>query len=919
MKTKFNSLIFLMICLLSLAACQPDKTEQEYIDSALQLIDEQNYQAASIELKNAVKVAPTSGRARLLLGKTYLLNGSLQGAQKELQRALDLNYDADEILPLLARTNIFLLDYDAVKESVDTAIQLSPAVQQEIQTLAGISMSMAGDMQSGLEILSKVITNETNKDFYYKLSQAWFAAHNDQLPQAIEMVAELRSEQSEFKDATLILANLYRMDQQLQKSADTYKDYVETYPFNYLAQLSYIHVLIRNQNLDVAETQVDNLLATYQNSPIANEYKAELLTLKGEYKPAIEHATVALTSQPGLVKSNLIAGVANYRLNNYESSYRHLSIIENDIPDNHIGNRILSSVKLKLGYIDEAVASIEQLDEITAQDFALVANTSQALIRKGDTSQASKYIEKLDEMDVNDSQTLGQRGALKLSVQDDTGIDDLKRALELDPEFDQARLTLLLNYVKSKNYREAMDIAEDWVKQKPESDQGYLARGVVYRAQAQNDKANQEFNIALEKVENSPGALFNLALNDIQNDKAELAHERLETLLVNQPDHRGGLDLIISNANNLDDKTVVIEFLEDLAKENPEQVNLKIAQAKALENVGRRGDGLALLASMANKENNPDVYFRVYAKMALADKQYQRAENLYLAQIENNADNFDAYQGYLYTLEMQKKYQQAYTQVKKAQERFPQQENLKLVEANYLLLSNSYERARGVIEEIDPSEVNEVGYLKLRAKFHYQMNENDTAKEYAQPLHQRQPSATNSFLYAQILQRLGEYDTAVNVVNGALQKDDTNLALKNLKAELTSESNPKQAVTLYQEIADRYPDSFVVMNNLAWSAIQAGQYELGLDSAKKAAQLAPQQPQVMDTLAVAHMKMGQYDTAESLLIEAKEALPDNEEILLHYAEVLIYLNKLSESEQILATLATSEKKDRVLKLLDNKS
>ncbi|WP_185968020.1 XrtA/PEP-CTERM system TPR-repeat protein PrsT [Thalassotalea sp. PS06] len=919
MKTKLNSLLFLLICLIPLAACQPDKSEQEYIDSALQLMADNDYQAASIELKNAVRVAPASGKARLLLGKSYLLEGSLQGAQKELQRALDLNYDADQVMPLLVRANVFLLDFDEIKENVDTAIQLSPVTQQEIQALAGISMSMAGDVEPGMELLSKVITNEQNKDLYYKLSQAWFAAYNEQLPQAVDIVSELRSQDSEFLDATLVLANLQRMNRQLEQSAETYKTYVDKYPFNYLAQLSYINVLIRDGQMDVAESQVDGLLGIYPNSPIANEYKAELLTLRGEYKSAVEYATVALTGQPNLVKSNLVAGVANYHLQNYESAYRHLSIIENDIPNDHIGNKIFSMVKLKLGYVDEAVASIEQLDEITAQDFTLVANTSQALIRKGDKSQASKYIEKLDEMDVNDSQTLGQRGALKLSVQDDTGIDDLKRALEIDPDFDRARLTLLLNYVKSKNYREAMDIAEDWVKQKPEDDQGYLARGVVYRAQGENDKATAEFKTALTKVENSPGALFNLALFDIQNRRPQEANERLEQLLTHQPDHRGGLDLIITNASNLDNKNEVIDFLQDLSKQHPDQVNLKIAQAKALDNVGRRSEGLELLASMANNESNPDVYYRVFAKMAIAEKQYQRAENLYLAQIENNADNFEAYQGYLYTLEMQKKYQQAYTQVKKAQERFPQQENLKLVEANYLLLSNSMDRARDVIEDIDPSAVNEIGYLKLRSKFHFQANENEEAKEYAQPLHQRQPDPTNSFLYAQILQRLDEKDTALDVVNGALEQDASNLALKNLKAELTSESNPAEALAIYKEIAERYPNSFVVLNNLAWSAIQAEQYELGLDSAKKAAQLAPQQPQVMDTLAVAHMKMGQYDTAETLLIEAKEALPGNEEILLHYAEVLIYLNKISESEQVLETVATSEKKERVLKLLANKS
>ncbi|TKB46644.1 XrtA/PEP-CTERM system TPR-repeat protein PrsT [Thalassotalea mangrovi] len=919
MKTTINSLIILFLSFLALTACQPDKSEQEYIDSALLLMADGDYQAASIELKNAVRVAPQSGRSRMLLGKSYLLSGSIQGAKKELQRALDLNFDADIVLPLLVRSNIYMLDFDSVKDNIDTAIQLSPQVQREINSVAGIAMSMAGDVESGFDVLSKVITGKPSDDFYYKLSQAWFAAHNDQITQAIDMVDALQVQDTPYRDATLMLANLYRMNRQFDMAVQAYANYNKAYAYNYLAQLAYINVLIREGQMDVAEEQVDEMLGYYPSSAIVNEYKAELLTLSGKNAEAIEHATLALSGQPNLVKSNLIAGVANYRLGNFESSYRHLSIIEKDLPSKHVGHKILSMVKLKLGYIDEAVASIEKLDEINAEDFALVANTSQALLRKGDTSQASKYIEKLDALDVNDSQTLGQRGALKLSVQDDTGIDDLKRALELDPDFDRARLTLLLNYVKTKNYSDAMGIADEWVKQKPDSDQGYLARGVVYRAQGEMKQAINAFNVALEKVENSSGALFNLALADMQDGQGEQAHQKLTRLLQNEPAHRGGLDLIIANAKNLNDEDEVVDFLEELSEQHPEQVNLTIARAKALENAGRRGQGLELLQSMASNKDNPDVYYRVFAKMAIAAKQYQRAENLYLTQIEKNPDNFDAHQGYLYTLEVQQKYQQAYTQVKKAQQRFPEQENLKLVEANYLMQSKSYGRARAVIESIDPSEVNEIGYLKLAAKFYYQVNENEQAKEFAQPLHQRQPNAANSFLYAQILQRLRDNNTALDVINVGLASDPDNLAMKNLKAELTSETDPQQALALYQEIAEKYPDSFVVLNNLAWSAIMAEQYQLGLDSAKRAAKLAPQQPQVKDTLAVAHMKMGDYDTAESLLIEAKQALPDNEEILLHYAEVLIHLNRLTESEEVLASLQTSDKKEKVLQLLENKS
>ena len=58
---------------------------------------------AVIQLRNALQKNPDLAEARFLLGKSLLETGDLPGAEKELRKAAELKYPADEVVPVLAR------------------------------------------------------------------------------------------------------------------------------------------------------------------------------------------------------------------------------------------------------------------------------------------------------------------------------------------------------------------------------------------------------------------------------------------------------------------------------------------------------------------------------------------------------------------------------------------------------------------------------------------------------------------------------------------------------------------------------------------------------------------------------------------------------------------------------------------------
>ena len=96
----------LVMVAILLSACGNEGPDA-LVASAKQYLAKNDYSAASIQLKNALK-SKDSGEIRYLLGKTSIGLGDYPAAQVQLRQALEAKYSTDAIYPELSKVMLGL-------------------------------------------------------------------------------------------------------------------------------------------------------------------------------------------------------------------------------------------------------------------------------------------------------------------------------------------------------------------------------------------------------------------------------------------------------------------------------------------------------------------------------------------------------------------------------------------------------------------------------------------------------------------------------------------------------------------------------------------------------------------------------------------------------------------------------------------
>ena len=144
----------------SLLACGGNESSEQYLSSAKGYLAESNYQAATIELKNALRLDANSAESRWLLGKIYLETGDVQSAEKELQRARELGWQADDLYPALAQAWLAQGKFEEVLSIDHKSLQADAAAELLSSQAAA---ELAGGVCGGCRVKLPVLEN-TEKD-----------------------------------------------------------------------------------------------------------------------------------------------------------------------------------------------------------------------------------------------------------------------------------------------------------------------------------------------------------------------------------------------------------------------------------------------------------------------------------------------------------------------------------------------------------------------------------------------------------------------------------------------------------------------------------------------------------------------------------------------------------------------------------
>jgi tetratricopeptide (TPR) repeat protein len=152
MKTRRSLFRFATLAAISaslVAGCGP-ATPQALVASAKEYLAKNDRSAAVVQLKTALQKDPDNAEARFLLGKALLETGDVVSAQKELQKAGELKYPADQIAPALARAVFIASGPDKVIADFANAPTASPEARADLQTTLGQAYSNKENVDAAL-------------------------------------------------------------------------------------------------------------------------------------------------------------------------------------------------------------------------------------------------------------------------------------------------------------------------------------------------------------------------------------------------------------------------------------------------------------------------------------------------------------------------------------------------------------------------------------------------------------------------------------------------------------------------------------------------------------------------------------------------------------------------------------------------
>ncbi len=879
--------------LIGLYGCGQASVE-EYVSAARQFQEANDIDAAIIEYKNAVQLDPGAPTPRFELGKLYLEKGNYAGAEKELNRALELGHPPSKVLPHLTVAYQYTGAENALSK-VDHNAQGMTAVDKVKVGFYKIEALVNLDKKEEAKALIDELLELETSSVYQGLVQSMDHILAKDFDTALTNTLSLREQSPTNKDVLLQLARLYLVTGDRDKAAEVYEAYVKSYPKDISTKFSLAVLLIELGRYEEAEPIVADLLKLNREHGVLNQLQGIIEASKGDYELALVHLEKAIQNGRNEPAVRLLAGHSAYKLEDFAAASRHLSMIASDLPDSHPGLRMLADSLLQQGLSGDATSVLNRLEGDTQADAALFSKAGFELLREGNIEDARKMVEKSSELSTS-ANDLARLGMLQLSLNDVDGIVNLEAAAEKSPQSELTQKTLLAAYVSTNQLEKAKALAKEWTQKEDDAVGPWLVLADIALKEENFEEASQALQKATEAAPDDARIHLTKGRMYAQQEQLEQAKDEVQAALAKEPENIAGLSFLYALETEQGNQAQVIERVENALEKNKENLQLRLLLARMYFSVDESDKLLATLEPLEKLEDKPKVYWELKGQTLLKTNQIPAA----LAHFENwqsaSPTNKSAVLGLLLIYDAQSNYEEGLN----ALEAFLKVRNdrqLKVIKAYFHAMLRQISQARKIIDGL-PENMKEVPFVRgIKARIALQEGKGESAVEDALAAYEALPNAKNAVLVLASYETTNQRDEGFAFLKKHLEANPNDLRANMLYAERLIGEDPKAAQKVYENILKATPDNFVVLNNLAYLYFEDGNLKRAEELARRAVELNPGNADSVDTLAQVLIKQGQPEEALTLYEKVVDDKTRNEEVYLNYVELLFKQGRTALAER----------------------
>ncbi|MDO9597790.1 MAG: PEP-CTERM system TPR-repeat protein PrsT [Azoarcus sp.] len=898
---KVRATATVLVTALLLAGCTD--SPEAMVDSAKAYLAKNDINAASIQLKNALQENGNLAEGRFLLGKINLEQGNVPGAVKELQRAAELGYPADQVTPLLASALVRSAEFDRVlKDYGDTTLG-DPVAQGQLLSAIGDARFAKADVAGARSAFEAALAVSPDNGLA-RVGLGRAKLFSGDAPGAQAEAEAAIAGQAELGEAHALLADTMLAQGKPEEAIKALEAAVRARPDSVSYHFALISLQLRQNDFDAAAKQLEAMKKVAPKHPSTRYVQAFLDFRNNRNAEAREGVMEVVKNAPDFLPGQLLAGSVLMRLNEHVVARTHLATVLARAPGQPLARRLMAASHLASGEASRALEMIQPLLAAQNQDAALQGLAGQIYLANGDLEKAEAYFEKSAAAAPDDASARTRLGVARLAGGDAEGaFADLEAASRLDETSGQADLAMILAYMRRSEFDKALEAQKTLEGKQPDNPQTHNLKGGILLAKKDPAGARAAFERAVELKPDFLAAQVNLARLDLADKTPDAAKARFEGIIKQNPKNVDALLAYADLQNSTGSSAAeVLATLERAAEAGPGLLPPRLALIQ--HHLRQRDPAKAMTVAqqaVAAEPNDPRAV-EALARVQLASGQTQQA----IASLNKLAGLLPQSPAPLLALsdaQRQAKDDAAAEQslrkalalkgdLLEAQQRLVGVQVARGNRDNALATAKSIQKQRptaAIGYSLEGDVLGSAGRWPEAATAYRKALDRGKSGELVIKLHSA-------------LMRTERKADADKLMKDWLSAEPKDLAARGYVAERAlAEKRYADALKMFREMNELAPGNALVLNNLAWTAAAAKDGQ-ALTYAEQALALAPDNPVVLDTVGVIQVDGGQSDKGLANLVRAVSLAPDLAPLRLNLAKAYAKLERKADARKELEIL-----------------
>lgn len=902
-------------------------TASYFYEDALKWFHASDYRAAVIQLKNALQQNPRNLPARILLGRTLNKLGNGEEAEHQLKLARGAGANDSQILAPLGEAYLAQGKSETLLRDFPAGRRL-PAIEAEVRVLRGRALLNLNQTQDSEEQFLSALS--IKPDFVKGLiGLASLRMSVGGMEQAEKLLDRAMAQEPDNESAWHMKGKIRLSRNDWRGALDYFDKTLSLSPVNLDARVDRASVYLITGRRDDALEDLDIVSKDAPKHPRAGLLRALAFVQMGERQKALAMLD-DVTLWIGLIstetfdknpQSMLLMGAIHYSLKRYEDAVPYLLRYNELAPHTLITRKMLGMIYMLRGDNRSALELLEPLLARAPNDLQLLTALGKIYTKAKQYGKATELFEKAASLAPQNTATRTELGLNRLATgQLDEARDELEEAVRLGKGLGRAGAFLGLLHLRRGDTKSALEIADRLSEADPQNPFPHNLAGSAHIQDKAYAKARKRFLAALAVAPDYEPAVYNFAtVTGLLEGPAAAKREYL-AILRKDPTQIKAMSELATLALKEGETRQAIKWLDRASKTSPTAIKPQLRLVNLLIQKRQLAEAMQITESLENRAPRNLSVLDAKARIQLA-----RGNQADAIQTYRNAANVAANNAaQLFRIA---KIQISLQDVQGA--------------------ASSLKYAVNLDPKILPAQV-------ALARLTYDLDGFDAAMKMVEALQDKFPgSPAADTVRGDVLMRDKHYGDAIAAYEAAFGKSGTSEQAQRLfQARWASgdrtaavdglgawiKSNPKDrrtrrvlalaylkignvdlAISHHEALAEASSRDVVIINNLAGLYYRRGD-KRAYEYAKRAYELAPEQPHTMDTYGWMLVQKGELNQGLKLLRNAQVRSDNQPDVGYHIAVALDALGRhkeaLREIEAVIALGKKFENEDDARKLLE---